>query len=181
MTKYFKKTAEMGGLSYIKIPLKSSANLNIQADDKYCSIWSILAHLHPKNNNHPNRVSNYRQYFYELNIQGCDFTNGFKSSDVHKFEKLNILSINKFELNSYQDQNKWKHKLIPMEVSKNESDREIDLINYKKHYVLVKKLQICLGNHNCIFVWRRCLNSFTSQSVLVKDKQQCGEKDIIAF
>ena len=50
---------------------------------------SILASLHPCENNHPNRVSRYKQYFIELNINGSDFTNGFKCSDVHRFEKLN--------------------------------------------------------------------------------------------
>ena len=54
----------------------------------------------------PNKVSNYKQYFNELNINGFDFSYGFKCSDVHRFNELNNLSINKFELNFYQDQNK---------------------------------------------------------------------------
>ena len=49
------------------------------------------------------RVSNYKYYFDELNIEGFDFSNGFKCSDVKKFEKLNNLSINIFELSFYQD------------------------------------------------------------------------------
>ena len=126
MTIYFYKTTEMNGSNYLKIPLRSNAILNIENNDKYCFLWSILAYLLPCNN-HPNRVSNYRQYFIELNIQGFDFTDGFKCSDVHKFNELNRLSLNIFELNFYQDQNQWKHKLIPIEVSKNSSDRVIDL------------------------------------------------------
>ena len=57
----------------------------------------------------PNRVSIYKQYFDELEIEGFDFTNGFKCSDVHNNEKLNNLFINIFELNFCQDKNKWKH------------------------------------------------------------------------
>ena len=34
-----------------------------------------------------------------------------------------------------------------------------------------------LGNHNCNYVCRRCLKSYTSQNVLIKHKQQCGEQD----
>ena len=83
MTVYFYKTSEMNGSNYIKIPLRSNAILNIENNDKHCFLWSILASLHPCNNNHPNRVSNYRQYFIELNIQGFDFFNGFKCSDIH--------------------------------------------------------------------------------------------------
>ena len=121
-TIYFYKTGELNGSNYVKIPLRSNAILNIENNDKYCFIWSILAcfiwsilacfiwsilaSLHPCNNNHPNRVSNYKQYFKELNINGFDFANGFKCSNVHKFNELNNLSVFIFELNFYQDQNK---------------------------------------------------------------------------
>ena len=82
MTAYFYKTNELNGSNYVKIPLRSNAILNIENNDKCCFLWSILPYLHPCNNNHPNRVSNYRQYFNELNIQDFDFINGFKCSDV---------------------------------------------------------------------------------------------------
>ena len=139
MTIYFYKTAEMNGSNYVKIPLRSNTILNFENNDKYCFLWSILACLHPCNNNHPNRVSNYKQYFNELNIQGFDFSKGFRCSDVHKFIELNNLSVNIFELALYQDQNKWKHNLIPIEISKNDSDTVIDLAIYKNHYILIKK------------------------------------------
>ena len=178
MTIYFYKTTEMNGSNYVKIPLRSNAILNIENSDKYCFLWSILASLYPCNNNHPNRVSNYRQYFDELNIQDFDFTNGFKCRDVHKFNELNNLSVNIFELVFYQDQNKWKHKLIPIEISKNDSNRVIDLAIYKNHYVLIKKLDVFLGDHNKKFICRRCLSSYTSENMLIKHKQKCGDDNI---
>ena len=85
MTIYFYKTGELNGSNFVKNLLRSNAILNIENKDKYCFIWSKLASLHPCNNNHPNRVSYYRQYFNELNIGRFDFTNGFKCSDVHRF------------------------------------------------------------------------------------------------
>ena len=72
-------------------------------------LWCILAKRHPSEIR-SNRVSNYGQYFDELNIQGFDFPNGFKCRDMHRFQKINKLSVNLFELNFCQDQNKWKHK-----------------------------------------------------------------------
>ena len=102
MTIYFYKTNEMNGSNYVKIPLRSNAILNIENSDKHCFLWSILASLRPCNINHPNRVSNYRQFFDELNIQDFDFSKGFKRSDVHKFNELNNLTVNIFELNFYQ-------------------------------------------------------------------------------
>ena len=102
--------------------------------------WSILASLHPCDNIYLNKVSNYNDNFDELNIQGFDFTNGFNCSDVYKFEKLNSLFLNIFEFNFYQDKGKWKHNLIPIEISKNESDKVVDLLVYKNHYDLIEKL-----------------------------------------
>ena len=178
MTVYFYETTEMNGLNYVKIPLRTNAILKIENNDKYCFVWSILAWLHPCNNNHPNRVSNYRQYFNELNIQGFDFTNGFKCSDVHKFNELNNLSVNIVELNFYQDQNQGKHKLLPIEVGKNNSDRVIDLAIYKNHYVLIKRLDVFLGDHNKKYNCRQCLSSYTSENMLGKHKENCGDDNI---
>ena len=38
----------MNGLSYVKISVRSSAILNIENNDKYCFLCSILAYLHPR-------------------------------------------------------------------------------------------------------------------------------------
>ena len=138
MRVYFYKTGELNGSNYVKIPLRSNAILNFEKNDKYCFIWSIIASLHPCNNIDPNRVSFFKQYFKELNINGFNFSNGYKCRDVHKFTELNNLSINVFDLYFYQDQNKWRHKLIPIEVSKKSSDRIIDLAIYKNHFVLIR-------------------------------------------
>ena len=131
---------------------------------------SILAHLYPSFSN-PQRVSNYKHHFDKLNIQGFDFSNGFIVSDVKKFEKLNNLSINIFELCFYQDLydevayetsgSIWKNKLIPLEISENKNgDYEIDLLIYKNHYALIKKLHVFLGKSDCKYVCRRCLSSY---------------------
>ena len=141
-------------------------------------MWSILASLHPCENDHPNRVSNYIQYFNELNFQSFDFTNGFKCSDVHKFNDLNILSVKIYELNFYQYVDKWRHNLIPIEFSKNNSDRVFDLLIYKNHYALNEKLHVFLGNHNKSFVCRRCLKSYTIENALLNHKEKRGDKYI---
>ena len=85
----FYKFGESNVSNYVKIPLRSSALLNTENDDAYCLIRSILAKLHSCENDHPIRVSKYRQNFDELNIEGFNFTNKFKCSDVQNFEKLN--------------------------------------------------------------------------------------------
>ena len=164
-TVYFNKTGELNGPIYVKITLRSKANLNFEKNDKYCFIWSILVSLHSCNNNHPNRVSNYRQNFNELNIECFDFSNEFQCSDVHIFNEVNHLSINIFELKIYQGRNKWKNELIPIQVSKNESDRVIALAIYKNHFVRNKKLDVFLGDHHKKFICRPCLNSYSSENM----------------
>ena len=141
-------------------------------------LWSILAYLHPCNINHPNRVSNEKQYFNELNINGFDFTKGFKCSDVHRFNEVNNLYVNIFELNFYPNQNKWRHKLLPVEISRNNSDRVIDSSIYKNHYILMKKLDVFLGDHNKKFICRQGLSSYTSENMLLKHKEKSGEDNI---
>ena len=97
-------------MSYVKTSVRSNAILNIENNVEFCFIWSILAYLRPCENSHPSRVKSYIQYFNEINIGCSDFTNGFKCSDVQNFEKLKIFSINNiFEVNFYEDKNKWKH------------------------------------------------------------------------
>ena len=83
MIVYFYKTGEMNGRSYVKVPLRSNAILNFEKIDNYSFTWSLLVGLNPCNINHPNRVSNYKQYFNKLKIQGFDFASGFRCSDVH--------------------------------------------------------------------------------------------------
>ena len=168
----FYKTSEMNGTSYVKIPLRTNAILIVQNNDKYCFIWSILASLHPCQNDHPNRVSNYVQDFNESNFQS------FKCSDVHRFNELINLSVNIYELNFYQDGDKWKHNLLPIEISKNESDKIVDLLIYKNHYALIKKLHVFLGDDNKSFTCRRCLNSYTCQNALINHKEKCGDDNI---
>ena len=45
MTVYFYKIGEMDSRSFVKIPLRSSAILNIENNDKNCFLWSISAYL----------------------------------------------------------------------------------------------------------------------------------------
>ena len=103
-------------------------------------------------------------------------------SDVKKFEKLNNLAINIFELSFYQNDKIWKHKLIPLEISENKNgDYEIDLLIYKNHYVLIKKLHVFLGKSKCTHVCRRCLSSYSSEKVLEKHKFKCKQQEITSI
>ena len=58
---------------------------------------------------------------------------------------------------------------------------QIEILTYyfkKNHYGLIKKLDVFLGEHNRKFICRQCLSSYTSENMLMKHKQKCGEDDI---
>ena len=56
MTIYFYNTVEINGSICNEIPLRSNAILNVENNDKYCFLLSILACLYSCNNRHPNRT-----------------------------------------------------------------------------------------------------------------------------
>ena len=88
------------------------------------------------------------------------------------------MSVNIFELNFYQDGDKWKFNLIPIEFSRIESDNVIDLLIYKNQYALIKKSHVFLRDHNKSFVCRRSLNSYTNENALIYHKEKCGEDNV---
>ena len=80
LTIYFYKTTDLKRSSYVRVPSRSSAIINIENDDKLCFLWSLLARLQPiahSKNNYKAKVSSYSQFFDELNIHGFVFTNGY--------------------------------------------------------------------------------------------------------
>ena len=133
MTIYFYKSTEINGSKHVKIPLRSSATINYENEDKYCLLWSLLASLHPCINNHPNRVSSHKKCFEYIKFDGFDFITGFKCSDVQNLENSQKLSTNVFEIICDQDQKEWILKLIPIEIRKIVSDKDIEFMIYKNH------------------------------------------------
>ena len=82
-------------------------------------------------------------------------------------------------MNFYQDQNKRKHKLIYVAISKNdESDRVVDLLFYENHYALIKKLHFFLGNYHKTIICKRCLNSYTSETMLRIQNSKCEDQEL---
>ena len=102
------------------------------------------------------------------------------------FLKLNNISKKIFELTNYQDQNDWKQNLTPIEISnheeigtpllKNESNRVVDLMVYKKSLCSHEK-KTCnfriLGKHAFKFDCRRCFSSQLCQIPLKQLEQKC--------
>ena len=159
--------------SYCKLP-KSFSNsksiVNIQNNDNYCFLWSILAHKY-KVYNHRERVSHYENHFHELNQGDIQFP--MKIKDIPTFERLNNLNINVFELSANDK------TLSPKYVNKNYYEEQIDLLLYENHYCLITNLHnFCRNNINYTHLCRRCLNTYGDQSKLEEHMLRCIEQKV---
>ena len=160
------KVNDIQASSYIELPPKYKKNqsiINIKNNDQFCFLWCILAYLFPVEDN-KNITSKYVIYMNELNLKGLDFP--MKVKDIPKFEKLNNLNVNVFELNGTV--------LTPIHINKNYFQLQIDLLLYQNHYCLITKLH-CLINKDSHMkhVCRRCLTAFSSEDILIDHIERC--------
>ena len=130
--------------------------INIKNDSQYCFLWCILAYLYPVGDN-KSRTSNYSMNFNKHNLEGLEFL--MKVKDIPKFENLNNLNINVFELTGTV--------LTPIHINKIYSQPQIDLLLVENQYCLITKLH-CLTNKSSHMKWvcRRCLTAFSSEDIL---------------
>ena len=88
--------------SYLPVPKKfvnKKGYVNIQNDDQKCFLWCVLAHLHPVQHKHADRVSKYRQYENEVNMQDIEYP--VKLRDIDQFENQNPdISVSVFGLSN---------------------------------------------------------------------------------
>ena len=161
--------------SYCKIPkpfCNSSSIVNIQNDDNYCFLWSLLAHKY-KVDTFLERVSHYKKHFHELNQGDIQFP--MKIKDIPIFDRLNNLNIIVFELS---DNGKT---LSPKcdNINKNYFDEQIDLLLYENHYCLVNNLHnYCRNIEHYTPLCRRCLNSYGDQTKLEEHMLRCIEQKV---
>ncbi|KAI8435637.1 hypothetical protein MSG28_003902 [Choristoneura fumiferana] len=92
------KFSPLKGSSYIPLPkwiqLKHAC-INIKNTDNACFFWAVTSALHPAVKN-SDRVSSYPHYEKVLNTQGIECP--IALADIKKFEVLNNISINVFEV-----------------------------------------------------------------------------------
>ena len=166
------------GSSYIRLPREielTRSVLNIRNTDQKCAVWSILAFLHPvSENDHPQRVTKYRQYEEELNTNGVGFPTSLK--DIKKLEDQNDFSINVF---GYDPQD----KVYPMYKSKkvNNNNNPINLLLISeaenRHYCLIRNFSRLLAYrtkyNGAMYFCYNCLHGFSRQELLDGHKELC--------
>ena len=73
------------------------------------------------------------------------------------------------------------NNLIPIEMSKNESDKVIDSLIYQNHFTLNKKLNVFLGGHHKNIICRRYMNSYTNENILINHKENSGNDSMFTI
>jgi hypothetical protein len=146
--------------------------VKVKNDDEKCFLWSVLADKYSAWP-HPDRVSNYRKHFSELNAQGLQFP--LAVTDVKKFENLNpTFSVNVFSFE--------KGDIAPLYVTPlRERDTHVNLLlihnKEKMHYLLIKDLsRFVAGRSLCTrkaHVCPYCLHCFWQEEVLSRHLPEC--------
>ena len=163
------KINDIQASSWVELPEKYKNNksiINIKNDDQFCFLWCILAHFFPVED-HKNRTSSYSMHTNKLILNGLEFP--MKVKDIPKFENLNYLNVNVFELT--------KTVLTPIHTNVNYDQPQIDLLLFENHYCLLTKLH-CLINKSSHMKWvcRRCLTAFSSEDILNQHIDRCQKQ-----
>ena len=163
------KVNDIQASSWVELPEKYKNNksvINIKNDDQFCFLWCIIAHLFPVED-HKNRTSSYSMHTNKLILNGLEFP--MKIKDIPKFENLNSLNVNVFELTGAV--------LTPIHINKNYLQSQIDLLLFENHYCLITKLH-CLINKDSHMKWvcKRCLTAFSSEDILSQHIDRCQKQ-----
>ncbi|GFX69609.1 uncharacterized protein TNCV_1769781 [Trichonephila clavipes] len=109
------------GSSYIDLPKTIKAKkaaINVKnLDDNKCFMWAILSALHPADD-HVDRISKYKPYENELNLEGIEFPVKMEDRVFKRFEKLNNVSVNIY---SYESKD-----IYPLRITVKKADKHIN-------------------------------------------------------
>ena len=159
------KINDIQASSYIELPesyKKNKSIINIQNDDQFCFLWCILAYLYTVEDN-KSRASNYSMHLNKLNLKSLEFP--MKVKDIPKFENLNNLNVNVFELTGTV--------LTPIHITKNYLQPQIGLLLFENHYCLITRLH-CLINKDSHMKW--VCRRFSSEDILNQHIDRCQKQ-----
>ena len=173
---YTAKYSPIGAGSFLELPEKlrnTRSVINIKNTDEKCFLWSILAALHPVENN-KNRVLHYERFEKTVNMDGIAYP--VPPSSVPKFEKQNQISVNVF---GYEN-----NQVFPLYISAQPFLLHVDLLfltsNGQSHWCLIENFDRFMSHfrkRKGYAYCRYCLQGFTSQRVLNNHLQFCSKKD----
>ena len=160
------KVNDIQASSYFELPEKYKKNqsiINIKNIDHICFLWCIFAYLYPVEDD-KNRTPKYTMYLPFFCTKSLHFL--MKVEDIPKFEKLNNLNVNVFELTGTV--------LTPIHMNTNYDQPQIDLLLFENHFRLISRLYCLIKKDSHIkWVCRRCLTAFISEQIFFDHTSRC--------
>ena len=145
--------------------------INIKNNDQKCFLWHYIRHINPVKI-HPKRtMQKDKEFVNDLNYEGIKLS--MSGNDFNKIETKNNLYMNVFC---------YENKLtFPINISDQKFENLMDLLlmidENKSHYVYIKDFDRFIfhktKNKNKKWFYRSCLQCFSSESVLIKHKENC--------
>lgn len=169
-----------------KVIRDKKAVINIKNKDQHCFLWSVVAARHPADT-HVDRVKSYPHYNEVLKYDGINFP--FELKDIHRFEKMNDLTIHIYGLDYYRDivsvnvlhlsKHKSQRDAIHLLLIQGSQKVDNESIDYN-HICLIKNLsRLCrsqISDHgNKLYFCDRCLNHFSEEYSYINHKNDCFE------
>jgi hypothetical protein len=184
----------VGISTYVDLPkfIKNTKSvINIQNNDHYCFLWSVVCALYPARLN-VSRPSSYPHFSQVLKYDNIKFP--IKLKDIPKFEQMNKLAINVYVIGSN------KNEISPLIISKSEFSPIINLLMIScddivcvsddddcidsdqdcnlYHFAFIKDLSRLVGKQmgnvkNKKWLCYRCLNYFSNEVHLQNHIKDC--------
>ncbi|XP_036146760.1 uncharacterized protein LOC105840361 [Monomorium pharaonis] len=96
--------------------------VNVKLTDNACFAWSVVAALYPTQR-HSDRESSYPHYTNVLNFDDIELPIALK--DIKKFERLNNISVNVYEIQKDQTET---YKILPLRLSNDKKEKHVNLL-----------------------------------------------------
>ena len=173
------KYSPLTGGTYMDLPATlniSQSLINVMSQDECCFMWSILASLHPAQEN-PELLHHYLPFQNTLDMTDISFPTPL--TQIGKFEKHNQnISVSVF---GFEEEDK---EIFPLHITKKDSVdcHHVNLLMMKNgdgrsHYVLIRNFNRFLSRTKKVkketFFCHRCLQGFTSARVLSAHEEVC--------
>ena len=165
----------LSGSSYMDLPIElrspKKVLINIKNQDQKSFLWCHIRHINPSKE-HPERIKKTdKKIAEELDYDEIEFP--VQEKDFNKIEVKNNICINVF---GYEN-----GLVFPIYVSDQKFEDSMDLLllidDDKSHYVYIKDFDRFMFHKtkykNKKWFCRSCLQCFSSESVLIKHKENC--------
>ena len=158
---------------------RKKAVLNIKNSDERCFLWSIIAALHPADDQKSaHRVYQYHAHESDFNLKGIKFPMAI--NQISKFENQNNVSVSIYEFDNE------KRVILPVRVSKMNLEQHVDLLlltdGERYHYTVIKSFSRLIKSqvskhHGKMHFCRFCLHGFVKEKHLEDHVKYCSKNE----